>query len=43
MSPSKRRVRNGELIKHQEHKTRLMFEEKLKRLATMPVEEEVKS
>ena len=37
---SKRRkvVRNGELIKNQEHKARLMFEEKVKRLATMPVE-----
>ena len=31
-------VRNGELIKNQEHKARLMFEEKVKRLATMPVE-----
>ena len=36
-------VRNGELIKNQEHKARLMFEEKVKRLATMPVAEEVKS
>ena len=36
-------VRNGELIKNQEHKARLMFEEKVKRLATMPVEEKVKS
>ena len=35
-------VRNGELIKNQEHKARLMFEEKVKRLGTMPVEEEVK-
>ena len=35
-------VRNGELIKNQEHKARLMFEEKVKRLETMPVEEEVK-
>ena len=35
-------VRNGELIRNQEHKARLMFEEKVKRLATMPVEEEVK-
>ena len=31
-------VRNGELIRNQEHKARLMFEEKVKRLATMPVE-----
>ena len=31
-------VRNGELIKNQEHKARLMFVEKVKRLATMPVE-----
>ena len=31
-------VRNGELIKNQEHKARLMFEEKVKRLSTMPVE-----
>ena len=29
-------VRNGELIKNQEHKARLMFVEKVKRLATMP-------
>ena len=35
-------VRNGELIRNQEHKARLMFEEKVKRLGTMPVEEEVK-
>ena len=35
-------VRNGELIKNQEHKARLMFVEKVKRLGTMPVEEEVK-
>ena len=34
-------VRNGELIRNQEHKARLMFVEKVKRLATMPVEEEV--
>ena len=27
-----------ELIKNQEHKARLMFVEKVKRLATMPVE-----
>ena len=31
-------VRNGELIKNQEHKARLMFEEKVKRLSSMPVE-----
>ena len=31
-------VRHGELIKNQEHKARLMFVEKVKRLATMPVE-----
>ena len=31
-------VRNGALIKNREHKVRLMFEEKVKRLATMPVE-----
>ena len=31
-------VRNGELIKHQENKARLKFVEKVKRLATMPVE-----
>ena len=31
-------VRNGELIKNQEHKARLMFEEKVKRLSTMPAE-----
>lgn len=28
-------VRNGELIKNQEHKTRLMFEEKVKLLGEM--------
>ena len=28
----------GELIKNQEHKARLMFVEKVKRLAAMPVE-----
>ena len=28
-------VRNGELIKNQEHKARLMFEEKVKRLGEM--------
>ena len=31
-------VRNGELIKHQENKARLKFVEKVKRLATLPVE-----
>ena len=31
-------VRNGELIRNQEHKARLMFMEKVKRLSTMPVE-----
>ena len=31
-------VRNGELIRNQEHKARLMFVEKVKRLSTMPVE-----
>ena len=36
-------VRNGELIKNQEHKARLMFVEKVKRLGSMPVVEEVKS
>ena len=36
-------IRNGELIRNQEHKASLMFEEKVKRLGTMPVEEEVKS
>ena len=36
-------VRNGELIRNQERKARLMFEEKVKRLGSMPVVEEVKS
>ena len=31
-------VHNGELIRNQEHKARLKFVEKVKRLATMPVE-----
>ena len=30
-------VRNGELIRNQEHKARLMFEEKVKRLGEMLV------
>ena len=32
-------IRNGELIKNQEHKARLMFEEKVKRLGEMTMKE----
>ena len=31
-------VRNGELVRNREHMARLRFEEKVKRLATIPAE-----